>query len=226
MAMVTVKLSSPVAARLVPSAGSARRASRVRVRASGGSYADELVSTADCQAVATMTATVAGAEVLAMRFHTSSGRAVVLSSSSYFGDIAGTLLVCAQLMAVLWRRLVQQISENKSRSHTACQRGERLPRISTGSRPVVEAVSIWEDGNSIASVQPPAADLDDQELCDQSGVYLGYMLSNSDTAEENKEKSVHTGLLCGWLFCGFNLVPSYELVPKAFIVLTILACNN
>ncbi|VAH71154.1 unnamed protein product [Triticum turgidum subsp. durum] len=46
MAMVTAKLSSPAAARLAPSAGSARRASRVRVRASGGSYADELVSTA------------------------------------------------------------------------------------------------------------------------------------------------------------------------------------
>nr|BAJ98432.1 predicted protein [Hordeum vulgare subsp. vulgare] len=48
MAMVTAKLSSPATARLGPvrSAQPARRASLVRVRASGGSYADELVSTA------------------------------------------------------------------------------------------------------------------------------------------------------------------------------------
>ncbi|VAH55288.1 unnamed protein product [Triticum turgidum subsp. durum] len=48
MAMVTAKLSSPATARLAPvrSAQPARRASLVRVRASGGSYADELVSTA------------------------------------------------------------------------------------------------------------------------------------------------------------------------------------
>ncbi|KAI4987920.1 hypothetical protein ZWY2020_028678 [Hordeum vulgare] len=48
MAMVMAKLRSSSTARLAPvrSAQPARRASLVRIRASGGSYADDLVSTA------------------------------------------------------------------------------------------------------------------------------------------------------------------------------------